>query len=405
MEPTDQPQPAGGQSPDRTQQIIIVLLVIVVLLLGGLLLAQCGDDTEPTTTATPTTATPTTTVPSSSTAAPATTVPPSTTAAPTTTVPPSTTTVPVDACNGSALALTGAIDEADSLYLYDLDTASLSNLLPDGSSAPRSPVWSSECDAIFFVSEVPGGDSSLVQQIDLVSLDVSTLFEYDDRITHLAVHDGDGAFEFTTVEDDMTFVTNISLGSGEFQTHLELGPHLPWDGVQDLSLSPSGMLILYQNEFNNLNIVSDSPELAAQVPLGALTMNPFQQNCCALSPDGQMLAIEILLGDYGDTGGETGMVLLDLATGDTETFTKDGDSPYFYGSINSPSWASDGSQVVFLYDNSQYALCSGEGCYEFIGGTIELWLAAPGAPFATLIASFNKPQPSSGHEVAWMPGG
>ncbi|MBT5332543.1 MAG: hypothetical protein HOL49_01000 [Gammaproteobacteria bacterium] len=66
----------------------------------------------------------------------------------------------------------------------------MSNLLPDGSSAPRSPVWSSECDAIFFVSEVPGGDSSLVQQIDLVSLDVSTLFEYDDWITHLAVHDG-----------------------------------------------------------------------------------------------------------------------------------------------------------------------------------------------------------------------
>jgi hypothetical protein len=306
-------------------------------------------------------------------------------------------------CNGSALALTGSIDEADSLYLYDPDTASLSNLLPDGSSAPRSPVWSSECDAIFFVSRGPGGDSSLVQQIDLVSLEVSTLFEYGDWITHLAVHDGGGAFEFTTVEDDTTFVTNISLGSGEFQTYLELGPHLPWQGVQDLSLSPSGMLILYRSEFSKLNIVSDSPELAAQVPLGALEMSPFGRNCCALSPDGQMLAIEILLGDYGDTGGETGMVLLDLTNGDTETFTKDGDSPYFYGLLNSPSWASDGSQVVFFHDYDQWSDSPEDSSAEIVGGASELWLAAPGAPFATLIASFTY---SFGlKEVAWMPGG
>jgi hypothetical protein len=93
MEPTEQPQPAGGQNLDRTQQIIIVLIVIVVLLLGGLLLARCGDDTdtadtndqqtlpeqddtEPTTTEAPTT----------------TAEAPTTTATPTTEAPATTTT-------------------------------------------------------------------------------------------------------------------------------------------------------------------------------------------------------------------------------------------------------------------------------------------------------------------------
>jgi len=335
------------------------------------------------------------------------TAPPSSTSeAPTSSAPPTTEApaAPTDACTGSALVLTGPIDGTDSLWLYDLDSATLNDLLPAGSSRPRTPKWSAQCDAIFFVS--PGADttSSAIQRVELATLDVSTVLEVDAVIGHLAVDDGDTGFTFTTIVGDTTVISHISVGSMEIQSFLELGPHPPWNGVRDLTGGPSGTRILYQNEtLSSLEIV-EPPGQANAVPLGDLTTSPFQQDCCAISPDGQKLATEILLGDYGDTGAEVGMVLVDLTTGETETFTSDA-SPYFYGSLNSPTWSSDGTRVAFIHHNTRYDCCTEDGGYEFLDGSIDLWVATVGAPFAAPIASFPMTQPFNGHEIAWMPNG
>lgn len=410
---TDTTSPVG-----RIRIIAGLAAVLAIGILVGVLVASPNRDATVEATEPPssTSEAPTTSAPPTTTVAEATEPPPSTSTVPTSTVPtstvpttaaPTTTEAPVaptDACTGSALALTGPIDGTDSLWLYDLDTTTLSDLLPAGPSGPRTPQWSTKCDAIFFVS--PGADttSSVIQRVELATLDVFTILEVDAAIGHFDVHDGDTGFDITTIVDDTTVVSHVSAGSQELQNFLELGPHLPWNGVLDLRVTSNGTRIVYQSDtLTSLEVVDPSGQASA-VPLGDLTTSPFQRDCCALSPDGQKLAAEILLGNFGDTGAEVGMVLFDLSTGETETFTSDADS-YFYGTLNSPTWSSDGAHVAFIHHNTRFDCCNDDGVYEFLDGSIDLWLATVGAPFATPIASFPMTQPYNGHEIAWMPNG
>jgi len=376
-------------------------------------LAACGGtaglasaDTEPSAPSS------TTTVPATTTTVPA----PTTTAAPppsTTTPapPPSTTTVapPSSSCDGSTLAVTGRFSGTDSLFLFDLTTESLVDVLPNGPSEPRTPVWSSDCDAIFFVTPGPD-DASLVNRLDLESQEVTFVFEHDFWIRDLIVH-GDGeVYEFSSTDvgepfsaDDVTYLTRYVAASGEFETHHEIDASTAWVQPHDLAETPSGTLLLHGTAtFGGLEIIGEDLE-TSPVDLGDLPLSPFGRDCCEISPNGQRVAVETALGGYGDTGSANALALVDLISGDAQVITNGDEYPWF-DRIASPAWSSDSSQVVFLEINERWDF--GPDCdlpCVFIEGTITLWLATDGNAEAVPLASFDMDNVFMQGEVAWMP--
>ena len=189
--------------------------------------------------------------------------------------------------------MTGRFSGTDSLFLFDLTTESLVDVLPNGPSEPRTPVWSSDCDAIFFVTPGPD-DASLVNRLDLESQEVTFVFEHDFWIRDLIVH-GDGeVYEFSSTDvgepfsaDDVTYLTRYVAASGEFETHHEIDASTVWVQPHDLAETPSGTLLLHGTAiFGGLEIIGEDLE-TSPVDLGDLPLSPFGRDCCEISPNGQ----------------------------------------------------------------------------------------------------------------------
>lgn len=385
--------------------------ILGVCVLGAALLTACGSDESPSSDAPETeveTAEESDTGETEVTAETTTT----TTAPSSTTQPPTTTTEapPASSCDGSTLALTGQFGEADSLYLFDLESAALVDVLPNGPSEPRAPVWSSGCDAIFFVSPGPD-DSSLVNRVDLDSQAVTFLFQHELPIQHLVVDDDAEVFEFSSIDsgefasaDDVTYLTRYTAESGDSETYFEVGPRESWVRPLDLAATPSGTWLLHDSlTFSGIEIIDGDLETSA-VELGELPLSPFGRDCCEISPNGQRLAIEAALGGSGDTGSANALAMVDLESGEAQVVTKDGENPYFYGAIESPTWSSDSSQVIFIHSSKiwDYGPDCDAPCV-FLEGSIGLWLAADGNAEASLIASFDMASQYFQGEAAWMP--
>lgn len=386
--------------------------ILGMCVIGAALLTACGSDESPSSEG-PATAIDAAEEPDTAEteAAEETTT---TTTAPssTTTQPPTTTTEapPASSCDGSTLALTGQFGEADSLYLFDLTSETLVDVLPNGPSEPRAPVWSSGCDAIFFVSPGPD-DSSLVNRVDLDSQAVTFVFQHELPIQHLVVNDDAEVFEFSSIDsgefasaDDTTYLTRYTAETGDSETYFEVGPRESWVRPQDLAATPSGTWLLHDSPtFSGIEIFDDDFETSV-VELGELPLSPFRRDCCEISPNGQKVAIETALGGYGDTGSANALALVDLASSEAQVVTKDGEDPYFYGSILSPAWSSDSSQVIFIDSDKVWSQGpDSDTAFVFLEGTIRLWLAADDNAEASLIASFDMASQYFQGEVAWMP--
>ncbi|MGB0501607.1 MAG: hypothetical protein ACPGNP_10520, partial [Acidimicrobiales bacterium] len=104
------------------------------------------------------------------------------------------------------------------------------------------------------------------------------------------------------------------------------------------------------------------------------------------------------------TGSANALAMVDLESGEAQVVTKEGENPYFYGAIESPTWSSDSSQVIFIHSSKiwDYGPDCDAPCV-FLEGSIGLWLAADGNAEASLIASFDMASQYFQGEAAWMP--
>ena len=426
-------------STTRRATSVPIMAVIAATLVAAVLLARSGDDdvSDPsagdaerstTTTVLPT---PTTTAPTT-TAAPPTTVPSTTvpsTTVPSTTVPTTTTAAPVTVdspCDGSPLAITGAFDGDHSLYVFDLEPAVLTDLLPDGPVSPSSPTWAPTCEAIAFISVESGLGSDRIHHLELSTGELTVLGEGPpgERLLHLTWSpDGDAlAYARRTRgqllgEDDdppdMTAVDILAIGTREVTTVLTLPTLGGWLGVADIAWpGESGVTILYKSDRYNYDLIRADGERST---VHAIAGPKYSAHCCELSPDARYVAAASVFSSPDDSQ----MRVVDLATGESHDFTRDPDTVDqesadeasegnrlpFSGWLESPSWSSDGTQVAFVHPEGRWECCDDEGFSTLTGGPTTVWLATIGESVATPIVSFdsNGSQRLS-HDLAWPPG-
>ena len=123
--------------------------------------------------------------------------------------------------------MTGRFSGTDSLFLFDLTTESLVDVLPNGPSEPRTPVWSSDCVR----SSRHARARRCIPRQPTRSRESRGDLRLRARlwIRDLIVH-GDGeVYEFSSTDvgepfsaDDVTYLTRYVTASGEFETHHEI---------------------------------------------------------------------------------------------------------------------------------------------------------------------------------------
>lgn len=417
---------AAGPDTSTTRRATSVAIIAIgaATLVAILLLAGGGDGDVSTPSAGDAERSTTTTVlPTPTTTAP------TTTAAPPATVPTTTTPAPVTAdspCDGSPLAITGAFDGDYSLYVFDLETAVLTDLLPDGPVSPSSPAWAPTCEAIAFISVESGLGSDRIDHLDLSTGELTVLGEGPpgERLDHLTWSPDGEALAYTRrtrgqlrSEDDdppdMTAVDILAIGTREVTTVLTLPTLGGWLGVADIAWPrESGVTILYKSDRYDYDLIRADGERST---VHAIAGPKYSVHCCELSPDARYVAAASVFSSPDDSQ----MRVVDLATGESHDFTRGpdtvdqesadenpgGNRVPFSGWLESPSWSSDGTQVAFVHPEGRWECCDDQGFSTLTGGPTTVWLVTIGESVATPIVSFdsNESQRLS-HDLAWPPG-
>ena len=372
----------------RARTSLLVITVATAALVGAVLFTRGGDEqiTGPSSGATErstmTTLIPVTTVPATTT-----TRPPTTSTAPTTTVPATTTAAPSEPeplCDGSALAITGALEGAYSLYVFDLETSALTNLLPDGPVFPSSPAWAPTCEAIAFISVEVGTRSDRIHHLDLGTGDLTVLGEGPpgERLAHLTWSPEGDALAYSRLPDwrllrpchggdsregceffdwlTRTAVDVLVTETREVTTLLTLPTKGNVLGVADIAWrSGGGVTILYKSGLYNYDVIYPGTQ---SLTVDAIAGPKHSAHCCELSPEARYVAAASYF--RGPTSSDDSqMRVVELSTGDSHDFTKDpdevdhdssdelpeGNRIPFSGWLESPSWSSDGTRVAFVH--------------------------------------------------------